>query len=213
MEIKEIIGETQANALKENGIDVKTVKKRKHLSGFGFEYMVEAIFHSVYDEDIDFSFTFRDKYDFSNSLKHAEIDGYTLSGIGDELQEIRDEELFGTKIVEVLNNSCIAVTSVDFYERDKDNLCVEMEFFSPAGEDFVFNLWFVEGDIDSFVKAFDEYASDFDPEAHAGEWYNNRDEVRGVPQSLRALLKDADAIKEILEETVQALAEAAGQSA
>lgn len=72
---------------------------------------------------------------------------------------------------------------------------VELEKYSPAGEDFLFCV-----DKNNIIKNITEYADDFDADEHAEMWVKNMHTVRGVPQSIRALINDADAIKEMLLE-------------
>ena len=72
---------------------------------------------------------------------------------------------------------------------------VELSQFSPAGEDFYFTA-----DKKNFAHSIKEYAEDFDPDKHAETWVKFMHTVRGVPQSIRTLIDDADAIKEMLTE-------------
>ncbi len=72
---------------------------------------------------------------------------------------------------------------------------IMLEQFSPAGEDFFFYA-----DKKRFAESIREYAEDFDPDEHAAMWIENMKTVKGVPQSIRTLIDDADAIKEMLTE-------------
>lgn len=81
---------------------------------------------------------------------------------------------------------------------------VEFSFrqHSPLGEDVV-----VELDPclpDQVVAKIREYANDFDPDDHARMWIENSD-GRGVPQSVRELIDDAEEIKQMLESLACAL--------
>lgn len=67
--------------------------------------------------------------------------------------------------------------------------------FSPAGEDFFFYA-----DKKRFAESITEYAEDFDADEHAEMWVKNMHTVKGVPQSIRTLIDDADAIKQMLTE-------------
>lgn len=78
------------------------------------------------------------------------------------------------------------------YEYEQD---VELEKYSPAGEDFFFCV-----DKKDFIQNVIEYAEDFDADEHAEMWVENRHSVKGVPQSIRTLIDDADAIKDMLLE-------------
>lgn len=66
---------------------------------------------------------------------------------------------------------------------------------SPAGEDFFFYV-----DNKKFAENVSEFAEEFDPDEHAEMWVKCMHSVRGVPQSIRILIDDADAIKEMLTE-------------
>lgn len=85
--------------------------------------------------------------------------------------------------------------SIHEYEKD-----VELEKFSPAGEDFFFCV-----DKKNFINNVIEYAEDFDADDHAEMWVGNRQTVSGVPQSIRTLIDDADAIKKMLLELAENL--------
>lgn len=82
---------------------------------------------------------------------------------------------------------------------------VELEQSSPAGEDVVFDV-----SISKFVDDIKTYACNFDPDEHAEGWIECRGQ-RGTPSSIRALIDDADAIQEMLEELAQALAQVASR--
>ena len=86
----------------------------------------------------------------------------------------------------------------------EDEHYAEMHFGSDLGEDFVFTIW-SDGSEKDFVEKFGEYATDFDPDEHVEMWIPSRGK-NGVPSSIRALLKDADAIKERLEDLAEKLA-------
>lgn len=82
--------------------------------------------------------------------------------------------------------------------EDEDG--IELSKFSPLGEDFGFSV-----KADKFLEDLRDYYEDFDPEEHAAMWYNAKNNVRGVPQSLRALLDDAIEIDGMLEDLCIAL--------
>lgn len=85
----------------------------------------------------------------------------------------------------------------EVYETEDD---IELSKFSPLGEDFGFSV-----KADKFLEDLRDYYEDFDPEEHAAMWYNAKNNVRGVPQSLRALLDDAIKIDGMLEDLCIAL--------
>lgn len=72
---------------------------------------------------------------------------------------------------------------------------VELAQYSPVGEDFSFIA-----DKKNFAHSIKEYAENFDPDEHAEMWVTNMHTVKGVPQSIRTLIDDADAIQEMLTE-------------
>lgn len=77
---------------------------------------------------------------------------------------------------------------------------VEVGHTSPAGEDFFFSV-----NSDHFVEEVAEYARGFNPDDHAAEWIPYRG-TRGVPESVRVLIDDADAILEMLKTLAKAIA-------
>ena len=83
--------------------------------------------------------------------------------------------------------------------------CIEFEKYSPAGEDFIFTI--VGNDEDEVVEKVREYAYDFDPDEHTEMWVESRGK-HGVPDSIRTLVDDADAIKEMLFELADELRKA-----
>ena len=78
---------------------------------------------------------------------------------------------------------------------------VEIENYSPAGEDLIVCV-----EVEHFPESGYEYAGDFDADEHAEMWVGHRGE-RGCPSSVRELIDDADAIKEMLEELANRLME------
>ena len=69
--------------------------------------------------------------------------------------------------------------------------------YSPAGEDFGFTI--EKGTSEEMSERIIDYVNDFDADEHAKMWIDNR-QTNGVPQSIRDLIDDADAIKEMLLE-------------
>jgi len=80
---------------------------------------------------------------------------------------------------------------------------VELEWYSPAGEDFCICVA-----VDNFPEAVAEYAADFDIDEHIAMWIEaKRNGTSGVP-STRELVHDAEDIDKELQELAAALAEA-----
>lgn len=105
-------------------------------------------------------------------------------------------------IIEALDAEDWCVCSVN---EQRGEYVAELEKYSPAGEDFIAVIWF-DGSPDGFVEAFQQYATDFDPDEHADMWIENRHSVRGVP-SVRELIDDADAIDNMLSHMASTLSE------
>lgn len=112
------------------------------------------------------------------------------------------EQTLGSSIIDVLDNNDIIISCIGEYTSNEPY--IEMEWYSPEGEDFNFIVSMKSPE--DFVSSFREYASDFDAEEHAAEWYENRN-TNGVPQSLTTLLEDANAIKEFLESVSKELSQ------
>ena len=81
-----------------------------------------------------------------------------------------------------------------------DDGTLELEKYSPAGEDFIFTIAGEE-----IPKKVADYARDFDADLHVDLWMEGRGK-RGVPDSWRVLIEDAGAIQEMLNELAEALA-------
>ena len=81
-----------------------------------------------------------------------------------------------------------------------DDGTVELEQYTPAGEDFLFTV-----DIKDFPQEVERYAEDFDIDDHITMWLKAKDNgVAGVP-SARELVHDAEAIQEMLNTLAEAL--------
>ena len=79
---------------------------------------------------------------------------------------------------------------------------VEIEKYSPAGEDFLICV-----EDENFPDAVMEYYESFDVDDHIDMWVEaRRNGVSGIP-STRRLAIDAEAIDEMLKELAYALAE------
>lgn len=77
---------------------------------------------------------------------------------------------------------------------------VELEKYSPAGEDFLMCV-----EVENFPESVREYANDFDADEHATMWIEARGKVSGVPDSIRELIKDAEAIQKMLNKLADTL--------
>jgi len=89
--------------------------------------------------------------------------------------------------------------NLDWTVREYEN-DIELQKYSPAGEDFFFTV-----NKENFLTEVINYAEYFDADEHAEMWVDNMHTVSGVPQSIRTLIDDADAIKEMLLELANKL--------
>lgn len=106
----------------------------------------------------------------------------------------RIEKRLPKKVMDVLEKCEWRLNGI---EKQNGEYWAEIENWSPAGEDLVETIWF-DGTNKGFCRAVAEYAADFDPDEHAELYVNMRGE-RGVPNSIRALINDADAIADMLD--------------
>lgn len=74
---------------------------------------------------------------------------------------------------------------------------ITIEWYSPAGEDFLMEL-----DKENPAIDFIAQAKDFDIDEHVMLWAENRGE-NGIPSTIEELLEDAKAIKEELEKIIK----------
>ncbi len=87
----------------------------------------------------------------------------------------------------------------------------EFENWSPAGEDLIIDACYGKKDLSddekgkNLIEDIVSYCENFDTDEHVEMWLSARDSVRGVPQSARALVDDADDINEMYQEIVKAL--------
>lgn len=101
--------------------------------------------------------------------------------------------MLSTNIIDILEKYDIKA----YDEKEQNNkYCTEIEFFSPAGEDVIFDIWY-NGSEKEFVQAFKENATDFDIDEHVEMWVPHR-ENNGVPNSIGELREDAEWIKSFL---------------
>jgi hypothetical protein len=91
--------------------------------------------------------------------------------------------------------------NLDWTIHEYEDGSVELEKYSPAGEDFTFGV-----SSDRFVEEVKEYAAYFDADEHVELWVDSRGK-KGVPSSVRELVEDAEAIDKMLKELAAALAE------
>lgn len=108
------------------------------------------------------------------------------------------------RIIEVLEAHDISLCG-EITERmyNNDGYDVELETYSPEGEDVIISLIY-DGTEEDFIRQFESYAEGFDTEEHAETYINMRGK-NGVPESIKDLLEDAEWQKEMLLEVAKDL--------
>ncbi len=82
---------------------------------------------------------------------------------------------------------------------NKGQICVELEKFSPQGQDFIATIWFEDGNERDFINQLHEYWQDFDPDKEATKWIGEDGHgMNGAPYSLRGILADMEECKDML---------------
>ena len=90
--------------------------------------------------------------------------------------------------------------SLEWAVTECDDGTVELEKYSPAGEDFIITV-----NAEDFVREVERYADDFDVDDHIAMWIEaKKNGTAGVP-STRELVHDAEDIQEMLNELAEAL--------
>lgn len=124
--------------------------------------------------------------------------GWTVDVIAYIFSYIAQTEKINKKYLEVLEKHDWAVCG---YTGDGR---VELEKFTPAGEDFIICVG-----VKNLPQEVGEYAAGFDIDEHIEMWIEaRRNGTNGVP-STRELVKDAEDIDKMLQEIAVALAEVA----
>ena len=101
--------------------------------------------------------------------------------------------MLSERTIEILENNDMKI--YDRYEQDGE-FTREIEFYSPEGED-VCECIFYDGTDEGFIRKFKTHAVNFDADEHAEMWIEGRGK-RGVPESVRDLITDAEWIKDTL---------------
>ena len=91
------------------------------------------------------------------------------------------------KVIEIVENNGFIIREV---EKQGNDFYVEINQGTPCGEDWWETIWF-NGTNEGFIKAVRERYNIFDVDEEAEIWIENRGK-NGVPNSIRALLRDAE---------------------
>lgn len=88
----------------------------------------------------------------------------------------------------------------EIYTEDNGRSYVEMEKYSPAGEDFIMTIDFeYNNPVDTFLKNLEEHERSFDVDDHVAIWIDSCGQ-NGVPNSISELVEDAKEIKSMIYE-------------
>lgn len=91
-----------------------------------------------------------------------------------------------------------------FWEEPEKSY-VELETHSPLGENVIIKIDFdPEDPVESFIDNLKDYYQNFDPEDHAAPFIEHRGK-NGVPDSIRDLVDDAEAIDSMIKDLIFAL--------
>ena len=101
--------------------------------------------------------------------------------------------MLNEKTIAILEENDITVS--ERYEQDGEYYR-EIEFYSPEGEDVCETIWY-DGTDAGLIEGFRQLADNFDADEHAEMWIDGRGK-RGIPDSVRALIDDAENIKDTL---------------
>lgn len=107
------------------------------------------------------------------------------------------------RIIEVLERNGFNINEVT---KQDNEFYLEYGQSTPEGEDWWETLWF-DGTEEGFIKAFIDRANSFDVDEEAEVWIEARGRVRGVPESIRDLIDDAEWKKETLLKVARELNE------
>lgn len=101
--------------------------------------------------------------------------------------------MLSERTIEILENN-----DMHAYDRSEQHgeFVREIEFYSPEGEDVIETI-FYDGTDEGFIREFKANAINFDADEHAEMWIEGRGK-RGVPESVRDLITDAEWIKDTL---------------
>lgn len=107
-----------------------------------------------------------------------------------------------SKIIEIVENNDFHINEV---EKQDDSFYVELGQYTPCGEDWWETIWF-DGTNDGFIEAVMERYEDFDVDEEAEMWIESRGK-NGVPNSIKALVEDAEWKESMLEKLADELEE------
>ena len=106
------------------------------------------------------------------------------------------------KVIETIENNGFSVHEV---EKQDNDFYVEINQYTPLGEDWRETIWF-DGTDEGFIEAVRKRYNDFDVDEETEIWIENRGQ-NGVPSSIKALVKDAEWKESMLDKLADELEE------
>lgn len=91
------------------------------------------------------------------------------------------------EIITTVENNNFTISEV---EQQDNRFYVELEQFTPLGEDWSETIWF-DGTNHGFIYAVVKRYFDFDVDEEAAIWIEHRG-TNGVPNSIKSLIEDAE---------------------
>lgn len=91
------------------------------------------------------------------------------------------------KIISVVENNGFSIHEV---EKQGEDFYIEINQYTPCGEDWWETIWF-DGTDEGFIEAIKDRYNSFDVDEETEIWIENRGK-NGVPSSIKALVEDAE---------------------
>lgn len=106
------------------------------------------------------------------------------------------------KIIKIVENNDFNMGNV---EKQNNSFYVDISQYTPLGEDWYETIWF-DGTNKGFIRAVRDNYNSFDVDEEVEIWIENRGK-NGVPNSIRALVEDAEWKEAALEKLADELEE------
>lgn len=106
------------------------------------------------------------------------------------------------KIIRVIESNDFSINEV---EKQGNDFYVEINQYTPLGEDWWETIWF-DGTDEGFIKAVRERYNGFDVDEETEIWIESRGK-NGAPSSIKALVKDAEWKESMLDKLADELEE------
>lgn len=141
------------------------------------------------DYDVDWTMPYDEE---SGEVDDTEVSIYPDTDLADAIDWLlecyeRYNIKLSEKIIDVVENNNFYIDKV---QKQNNDYYVEINQYTPAGEDWWETIWF-DGTDDGFIKAVRERYRDFDVYDEAEIWIDYRGK-NGVPSSIRELIEDAE---------------------